>query len=394
MTSHSRWDRSRNIRLPKEGHAALDEFCLAPDRLHLNHGSFGAVPRRVMARQEQWCAEVERDPTSFFQDVYPAEIRRAAAVAATCFGGAPEDWVFCENATAAINSVLGSFPLHPGDELVTTSHAYGAVLKAMRVWADRRGARVVVAEIPGIVAGNEQVAELVVAAFSSRTRLLVIDHITSATATIFPIAEIVRAAREHGIATLIDGAHAPGQIPLDVPAIGCDWYTGNAHKWFFAPRGCGLLWTAPARQEQTLPVVLSHGTDRDYTRRFDWVGTRDASPWLCLKEAADAHDSFGGPVLRDRNRALAAEAADLVAGAAEAPASAPPDMRAAMASICLGRGDAGQAAALRKALQVEDVIVPVNALAGLLWLRISAQIYNEMSDYERCADVLSRLIRG
>ena len=394
MTSHSRSDHSRSIRLPKEGHAALSEFQLASDRLHLNHGSYGALPRRVLARQEQWRAEIERDPTSSFQDTYPVEVRRAAAVAAGRFGGAPDDWVFCENATVAINSVIASLPLNSGDELVTTSHAYGAVLKAMRVWAERRGASVKVVEIPGIVESAEQVAQLVVAALGSRARLLVIDHITSATATVFPVEQVVHAARQRGIATLIDGAHAPGQIALDVPAIGCDWYTGNAHKWFFAPRGCGLLWTAPARQGQILPVVLSHGTDRGYTASFDWVGTRDASPWLCLHEAAEAHDFFGGPMLRDRNTGLAAEAADLLAEALRGRISAPREMRVAMASLCTGEGGPDQAALIRKKLQAEGVIVPVSALAGHLWLRISAQVYNEISDYERCAEALGRLLRA
>ena len=396
MTSHSRSDRSQSVRLPKEGHAALGEFQLAPDRLHLNHGSYGAVPRRVRARQEEWRAKIERDPTGFFCDVYPEEVRLAAAVAATRFGGAPGDWVFCENATAAINSVLASFQLGAGEEIVTTSHAYGAVLKAMRVWAERRGATLAVVEVPGVVESEQQVVELILGALGDRTRLLVIDHITSATATIFPAQRIVRAARDRGIATLVDGAHAPGQIALDVPAIGCDWYTGNAHKWLFAPRGCGLLWTAPDRQAHTLPVVLSHGTDRGYTPSFDWIGTRDVSPWLCLKEAADCFDTFGGSALLARNRALAAEAANGLADLLGAEISAPPEMRAAMAALRLSglSGNAETASAIRKRLCDNGVVVPVSAFAGHLWVRISAQIYNEISDYRHCAAVLKRVLSG
>ncbi|HEY1962767.1 MAG TPA: aminotransferase class V-fold PLP-dependent enzyme, partial [Rhizomicrobium sp.] len=207
------------------------------------------MPRSVQAAQDRLREEIERDPTGYFHERYPSEVRGAIETAATRFGGAGSDWVFCENATAAVNAVLASLPLKRGDEIVTTSHAYGAVLKAMQLWAARRDAVVRLAEVPPLVESETQVIEAIAAAFSSRTRLLVVDHITSPTAIVFPIAEIVQTARAAGVPVLVDGAHAPGQVELDVPALGADWYTGNAHKWFFAPRGCGLLWTAPQWQE-------------------------------------------------------------------------------------------------------------------------------------------------
>jgi isopenicillin-N epimerase len=379
--------------LPSSGHAALGLFQLAPDLIHLNHGSYGAVPREVQAEQDRWRALIEADATSFFQDVYPAEIRRMAGLAATQFGGAGEDWVFCENATAAVNSVLASFPLKAGDEILTTSHAYGAVTKAMRLWADRRGATLQIAQLPSFLECDDQVLDLVIAAFTPRTRLLVIDHITSPTAVIFPVERLARAAREQGIAVLIDGAHAPGQIPLNVPAIGADWYTGNAHKWFFAPKGCGLLWTHPARQEITRPAVLSHGTEQGYTQAFDWIGTRDATPWLSFEAACRAHQMLGGAGLTARSRALAAEAAEMLADSLSARISAPSSMRGAMASLCLDplRGDPEAARVLRLALRKGGIVAPVSAFGGGLWIRISAQIYNEIGDYRRCAKALVEL---
>jgi isopenicillin-N epimerase len=393
MTSRSPSDRSPSIRLPNSGHAALGLFQLAPDLVHLNHGSYGAVPREVQAEQDRWRALIEADATGFFQDVYPGEIRRMADVAATRFGGAADDWVFCENATAAVSSVLASFSLKPGDEILTTSHAYGAVTKAMRLWADRRGATLQIAELPSLLDCDDQILERVTAAITPRTRLLVVDHITSPTAVIFPVERLARAARERGIAVLIDGAHAPGQVPLDVPAIGADWYTGNAHKWFFAPKGCGLLWTHPARQEITRPSVLSHGTEQGYTQAFDWIGTRDATPWLSFDAASRAHEMLGGANLIARNRALAAEAAELLSDSLSAPISAPVSMRGAMASLCLDPlgGDPEAARALRLSLRKRGIVAPVSAFAGGLWIRISAQIYNEIGDYRQCARTLAEI---
>ncbi|MFL5238783.1 MAG: aminotransferase class V-fold PLP-dependent enzyme, partial [Rhizomicrobium sp.] len=264
MNSPSPSDVSPTARDPRTGHAALEDFALAPELTHLNHGSYGAVPNSVLAEQECIRRKLERNPTGFFSELYPRRVREAAAVAAGYFGGHVDDWVFCENATSAINSVLASLPLRAGDELLTTSHAYGAVLRAMRLWGERNGATMRIAEVPAVVESESRVAEAIAGALTARTRLLVIDHITSPTATVFPVAEIVRRAHEAGVPVLVDGAHAPGQLALNVPEIRADWYTGNAHKWFFAPRGCGLLWTAPKWQAITRPAVLSHGTDQGY----------------------------------------------------------------------------------------------------------------------------------
>jgi len=384
---------SQNIRLPKEGRSVLPEFELAPDLVHLNHGSYGALPRCVLAEQQRWRTRIERDPTGFFQDEYPDAVRRSAAVAASCFGGDGHDWVFCENATFAVNSVLASLALEPGDEILATSHGYGAVLKAMAVWAKRRQAMLRIASLPACVESQDQVVDLVVQCFTDRTRLLVIDHITSPTAAVLPVKRIAAEAKRAGIAVLVDGAHGPGQIPLNVRDIGADWYTGNAHKWFFAPRGCGLLWTTAERQNQTFPAVLSHGTDRGYVAAFDWVGTRDVTPWLCLGGAAATHESFGGASLMARNRNFAVSAADIVGRALNAEASAPAGMRASMVSLRVGKGTVPEAASsLRKALHESRIVVPVSYLEGNLYVRLSAQIYNEMSDYERCAEALGRAL--
>jgi isopenicillin-N epimerase len=316
-------------------------------------------------------------------------MRRLAGVAAQRFGGRPDDWVFCENATAAVNSVLASFGLRDGDEIVTTSHVYGAVLKAMRIWAQRFGAKVVVAQIPLIVESEEQVVQAIAKSFSDRTKLLVVDHITSATAIVFPVSQIVKAAHARGIAVLVDGAHVPGHLPLDVEAIDADWYTGNAHKWMFAPRGCGLLWTAPARQAQTLPVVLSHGAPDGYTHAFDWIGTRDVTAWLSFEAGLRFHDSLGGESLMARNRKLAAEASTLLASKLGMAVTAPISMRGAMACLTLRPSPLDSAHASLLITHMREccsAILPVYLFEDALCIRVSAQIYNAPWDYETLAN--------
>jgi len=387
MTSHSPSARSPSISEDADRARILAQFELAPDLVHLNHGSFGALPRAVAAEQERWRRLIERDPTSFLTFELPGLMRQAAGDVANRFGGRGDDWVFCENATSAVNGVLAGLRLAPGDEIVTTSHAYGAVLKAMRAWTARRGAEVVVADLPTHLRNDDEVVDAISASLGPRSRLLIVDHITSATAAILPVRRLVEHAHKSGIPVLVDGAHVPGQLALDVPSIGADWYTGNAHKWLFAPRGCGLLWTHPSRQSKTLPAILSHGTDGGYTAAFDWIGTRDVTPWLCFEAGAKAHDSFGGSGLMERNRLLALAGAEILAESLGAVASAPPQMRPAMAALSLGAGDAHMAISLRQVLVSDyEVVVPVHAFAGKIWLRISAQIYNQIDDYHRCAE--------
>jgi isopenicillin-N epimerase len=393
MTSRSPSDPSQSInRL--QGHATLGAFSLAPEIIHLNHGSYGAVPRVVQAEQDRLRAHIESDPTTFFSEELPGLLRTVAGHVAAAFGGETDDWVFCENATAAINGILASFPLKSGDEILTTSHAYGAVLKAMRLNAERRGATLVVAQLPAAPESDDQIVEAIQSAFTQHTKLLVVDHITSATATIFPVARIASAAKRAGIAVLIDGAHAPGHLSLDVPALGADWYTGNAHKWLFAPRGCGLLWTAPSRQTATFPPVLSHGTGQGYTDCFDWIGTRDVTPWLCFEISAMTHEKLGGAALMERNRGLAAEGAALIAERLQTTVPVPAVLRGAMAAIPLGEFPQASEIAkkMRSSLTREyGVVAPIYDFDDRIWLRISAQIYNHLDEYRQCADAVIKL---
>ncbi len=379
--------------LAAQGHAALARFALAPGVLHLNHGSFGATPLSVLAEQQRWLAHMENNATRFFTFELPGLLKSEAAKVAARLGGDAGGWVFVENATSATNGVLNSLRLNKGDVLVTTSHAYGAVLKTMRRRAEETGADVRIAQVPAPLDSEEQVVEAVKNALCDRTQLLIIDHVTSPTATVFPVACLIAEARKAGVPVLVDGAHAPGMLALDVGALGADWYTGNAHKWLFAPKGCGVLWTAPARRADTHPAITSHGWGAGYTAEFEWIGTRDPSAWLSFGAAARAHDEFGGTQLMARNIALASEAGEFLSRRLNAPRAAPAAMQSSMTTFQLRpRGTHEQALKLRRELSDAGIEVPLSAFADRLWFRISAQVYNEMNDYERLVDVLTGIL--
>ncbi|MCB2136385.1 MAG: aminotransferase class V-fold PLP-dependent enzyme, partial [Rhodobacteraceae bacterium] len=301
------------------------------------------------------------------------------------YGGHAEDWVFVENATAACNAVFLSERLAAGDEVLFTSAIYGAVRKALSHWHAGRGVRFREVDLALPVESPQSVTAAIGAALSPRVKLLVIDHITSTSALLLPVAEIAAICRTNGTRVLVDGAHAPGQIALDLPSLGVDYYTGNAHKWQFAPKGCALLWVRPGLGDGVHPTVISHGLGAGLRAEFGWTGTRDSSPWFAFAEAAAAHDAFGGAGLMARNRTLAAEAGAFLAKALGTELSGPAEMRAAMATVLLP-GNIPTAARDRVAAdfsrryQMETSFVPWQ---DRLAVRISAQVYNEMSDYER-----------
>ena len=248
--------------------------------------------------------------------------------------------------------------------------------------------------------GDDQVVASVGAALSPRTRLAVFDHVTSETATVLPIAVLAALCRSRGVPLLVDGAHAPGMLDLDIAAVGADWYVGNAHKWLFAPKGCGFLWAAKLRQPGLHPTVVSHGLGQGFAAEFDWVGTRDPSAWLTVRDAIAFLDGLGpkglgAAAVRAHNRNLAAEAATLLSAAWDSEAGAPAEMRGAMATVRLPLSGSTpeDAARLHDRLIDEHAIeVPVLALGGNLWVRISAQVYNEIEDYARLAQAVAKML--
>lgn len=366
------------------GHAVRALWPLDPAVTYLNHGGYGVTPREVLAEQARWRERIERNPTGFMVEEYPGAIRAAAASLAAFVGADADGVVFTGNATEACNAVLRSLDFAPGDEILIIDVAYGAIAKAARYAASRRGATVTVATIPLPLATAEDAVAAVAARLSAKTRLVLVDHIVSLTGCRLPVERIAARAHGAGARVLVDGAHAPGQIALDMAACGADWYAGNCHKWLFAPRACGFLWAAPHARD-IHPPAISHGYGGGMVKEFDWTGTRDPSAFLSVPAAIAFHRRLGGPSLMARNAALALEAASTMAARWGTPLAAPRDLFAAMAAVALPP-QFKDAATLRNALAKEHKIETVVQSHGdHLWLRVAAQAYNEISDYERLA---------
>jgi isopenicillin-N epimerase len=378
-------------RLP-EGAAARPLFCLEDGIAFLNNGSYGAAPRAVLAAQQRWRERMEAEPVRFMQREMPVALRQAAGTFAAFLGCRGEDLVFVDNATGGCNAVLRSLQFHADDEIVTTDHVYGAVRKTLAFVASRSGAAVIEAPLPYPGTTPENARAAIVTALTPQTKLLVVDWITSPTALVLPIREICAAARARGIPVLVDAAHAPGQVPVDIAALDTDWVTGNAHKWLFGARSSAFLWTRPERQNDTHPTVISHGYGAGYRAEFDWVGTRDPSSWLAVGAAIEFWRTMGGAALMARNRRLAADAARMLEARLGVAQAVPDAMRGAMQTIELTRhGPATLENAKRLQGRLSDahgVVVPVVPFGDRLWVRISAQLFNEMSDYERLAEAL------
>jgi isopenicillin-N epimerase len=393
-------------------------WMLDPGIDFLNHGSFGATPRPVLDAQQAWRDRLEAEPVRFMVESYQPALDHALERLGSFIGADPEDLAFVANATGGCNAVLRSLRFDPGDELLTTDHAYNAVKNAMQYVADRDGARVVEAEIPFPIAAQEEALDAVLAAVTPRTRLAVIDHVTSATAMVLPVATLVRALRERGVDTLVDGAHAPGMIGLNIEAVGAAYYAGNLHKWVCAPKGSGFLWVSRDRQEAIRPLTISHGANLPLGERsrfrleFDWQGTDDPSGWLTVPDAIDFGAALlpgGWDELRERNRSLALDGRTLLCQITEQPPAAPDEMIGSMASVPLDweaepasvqgvnlYGDRVHGALLRAGFQVMVTPWPQRP-ERRRWrrlLRISVAAYNDLDQLSRLADALRLILRG
>ena len=377
------------------GHARLTDFSLARGTIHANHGSYGAVPNVVAEAQTRLRNEIEANPSRFFRTRYAELMRRAASEVAGLLGGATEDWVFVDNATAGVNTVAAAVGLRAGDEVLTTDQVYGAVRKALLHHTARADAILVEARIRVPVGDETDIVDALEACITQRTKLAVIDHVTSQSGIVFPVDRLAAMFGEKGIPILVDGAHAPGMIDVDVPSLAVDWYTGNGHKWLGTPRGCGFLWCRRDRQTTLHPLVISHGYGRGYTAEFDWVGTRDPSPWLSVSAAIDYHRRNGGASLRKRNRELALAAGTRIAAALDTELAAPAGLLASMVAIRLPSLHAFSPDDT-EALQIElerraNVEASLTALEGRPWVRLSAAAYNELDDLLAAAHAAANL---
>lgn len=388
---------------------SVRHFALDPAVVFLNHGSFGACPRSVLAEQAALRARMEAEPVRFFVAELEGLLDAVRRELGRFVKAAPEDLVFVPNATAGVNAVLRSLRLRPGDELLTTDHGYNACRNALAFAAERSGAVVRTVALPLPLTRPDEVIAHVLAQTTDRTRLALLDHVTSPTALVLPIAQLVSQLAARGIDTLVDGAHAPGMVPLDLEALGAAYYTGNCHKWLCAPKGCGFLHVRRDRQDGIYPTVISHGLSDRRTNRpplhrlFDWTGTADPTPVLCLPAALRFLNSLlpgGLPALMARNRALALTARAALAAELDVALPCPDEMIGAMAVLPLPDGPAQvppsrYADALQDALVgrfgVQVPIVPWPAPPHRL-VRISAQAYNSPAQYAYLGRALRALI--
>jgi isopenicillin-N epimerase len=373
----------------------------------LNHGSYGACPTEVLRHQAALREEMEAEPVRFLGRELDGRLDAARASLAAFVGADPDDLAFIANATGGVNAVLRSLALSPGDELLTTDHAYGACRNTLDYVAGRCGARVNVALLPFPVASPDAVVDAVLSKVTARTRLALLDHITSPTGLILPIERLVAELASRGIETLVDGAHAPGMVPLDLRALGVAYYSGNCHKWLCAPKGSAFLWVRRDRQADIHPLTISHGATgvrpgrSRFRLEFDWTGTQDPTAWLTVPRAIDYLGGLlpgGWPALMARNRALALEARRLLCDATGASSPCPDQMIGSLASVRLPDSPTMESGwRVRDPLQgrlfdgwgIEVPIMRWPAPPRRL-LRISAALYNTPDQYARLADALGK----
>lgn len=369
-----------------------DLFLLDPGLVFLNHGSFGACPREVLENQRQWQLEMERNPVAFLGRRSAELLHEARTALAGALGARADDLVFVPNSTTGVNVVTRSFALQPGDEVLTTDLEYGACDAAWLRACAERGAHYRRVEIP-LPYERERVVERLMAAVGPRTRLIYLSHITSTTALILPVAEVCAAARARGIATLVDGAHAPGQIALDLDAIGADFYVGNCHKWMCAPKGSAFLHARPEHHAMLDATVISWGYAEGtgghsgfdaylgktlFERRLQWQGTRDISPWLAVPAALRFQQRHDWPTVRAACHARAVQALETLTQRHGLARVARDDDWAQMVAIPV---PVQEPDALRRRLLDESRIeMPVTTHAGRVFVRLSVQGYTTAAD--------------
>lgn len=393
-------------RLPK---IPLRHWHLNPRVVFLNHGSFGACPRAVLQQQTAWRTRLERDPVQFLARELEGLLDQSRHALAEFVGCHERELVFVPNATTGVNTVLCSQTFRAGDELLVTDHEYNACRNALDEVARRKRLRVNVVSLPFPGTTEEALVDTVLARLTRRTRLALLDHVTSPTAIVLPIARLCRELRQRGVEVLVDGAHALGMLPLELSRLGASYYTGNAHKWLCAPKGAAFLWVDPSLQKRVRPLVISHGANsrrRDRSRfllEFGWTGTGDPTPWLCIPAAIRAVGNMvagGWPAVMERNHRLVVAGRTILLDRLGISTPVPEALLGCMAAIPLPRGRRGEIhpPLYLDPLQVrlwEDhrIEVPV-----IHWpappqrlLRISAAPYNGVEDFRKLARALQAL---
>jgi isopenicillin-N epimerase len=376
-------------------------FMLDPDVVFFNHGSFGACPRVVFKTYQDWQRQLEREPVKFIQSDLPRFEGAAREALGAYIHTAPENLAFVTNATYGVNIISRSLDLQPGDEILTTDQEYGACNNAWLFACRKTGAEYIHRPVTLPACSMEEVAEEFWQGVTPRTRVIYLSHITSPTALRMPIEAICRRAREHGILTLIDGAHAPGQLPLDMEAIGADFYTGNCHKWMLCPKGCGFLYVRPEVQHLVKPLVVSRPYDPENTTPdrhpmldyFTWTGTRDPSAFLTIPAAIAFMEKYQWYEVRAHCHALLRQTLERICSFTGLPPAYPLDSefysQMAVAPLTLVKDPA----VLRQRLYDEyHIVIPVGVWHDRMFARISVQGYTTHADINTLLKALETLL--
>ncbi len=374
------------------GRALRGHWALDPATRHLNHGGFGATPLPILEEQARWRRIMEANPPRFFMNALPGHLRDAAQELAAFVGTSADRLAFVDNATTGTAAVLRELDFAPGDEILTTDHVYNALRNLIRHVASRTGAVPREAPLPAPVTEPGDVVEAIRSAMTDRTRLVVVDHVASGSALTFPLREIADLCRERGVPLLVDGAHAPGQLDLDVDAIGADWYVGNCHKWLSAPKGAAFLAVSREPAKSIHPLAISHAYGQGFAAEFDKTGTRDATAWLSVPAAIRFHEELGGRALRERNRRLAQTIGSRILQETGMQPACDLSLCQAMVALRLP----GQPPATREAsFRLNDLLydrhgieAASTTIGGRLHLRFSVAAYNEEADYEGLGEAI------
>ncbi len=370
-----------------------DLFALDPTRTHLSPGAYGAVPRPVLETQRLWRRRAEADPHRFHQYELPQAVRTGRQAAADWLGVPRDSLALVTNVTEAVSTLLGSLDLGAGDEILLSDHGYGAIRVAAEAWCARAGAVLREARV-ALDADDAAVVAAYSEQLSERTRLVVVDQITSPTARSMPVAAVVAAARRTDAMVVVDAAHGPGHLPVDVEALGADAWVGNLHKWAFAARGTAVLWLAPEWRGQVWPLVLGWSATARFPDCFDARGTADLSAWMAVPEALTLWEALGGWSMTQRNRELAAWGQQHVAAAIGVSLTGlPHDPAPAMRLVPLPAGVGGteaDAEALYERISQDGIEVGVICWGGRGWLRPGSQVFTTEDDHNRLATALLR----
>ncbi|AFY44450.1 aminotransferase class V-fold PLP-dependent enzyme [Nostoc sp. PCC 7107] len=370
----------------------------------LNHGSYGACPKAVLEEQQILRSQLEQDPVNFFGRKWEPLLDNARSKLAAFINADIQDLVFVPNATTGVNSVLRSLTFSPDDEILTTNHEYNACRNALNFIASSTGAKVVVAKIPFPLESPQQIIAAVLEKVSANTKLALLDHITSQTGLIFPMQQLVKELQARGVDTLIDGAHAPGMISLNIQEIGATYYSGNCHKWLSAPKGAAFLYVRRDKQPEIHPLTISHGANSPRTDKsrfqleFDWTGTDDPTAYMCVPEAIAFMSSLlpgAWLELMQRNHQLVLQARQLLCTELEVQPPCPEEMIGSMAVVPIpvslaNRGHIWLHDELFDQFGIQVQVVPWQESPRML-IRISAQIYNTLEQYQFLATALKSL---